>query len=270
MSFKIALIQMRVRGGDKEGNLDHAVRLIAEAAAGGADLVVLPEAMDLGWTDPSSKTEAEPVPNGMPCRTLAASAAAHRIFVCSGLTEADGNRVFNSAVLIDRQGRMLCKHRKLNELTIGHEYYDQGDRLNVVTTELGTLGLMICADALAKDLVISRSLCYMGADVILSPSAWGVDADYDNTKEPYGDKWRNAYQPVAGDFRVWIVGVSSVGSITAGPWAGKNCIGSSLVVGPTGNEALQGPYGVDAEAILTMDIELTDRPARGCGWQEYF
>ena len=266
MSFKIALIQMTVEGGRKQANLRRAEDLIARAAADGADLALLPEAMDLGWTDPTSRTQAEPVPAGWPCRRLAAAAAEGGIFVCAGLTEADGDRVFNAAVLIDRQGKMLCKHRKLNELAIGHAFYDQGDRLNVAQTELGTLGLMICSDAFAPDLVLSRSLCYMGADVILSPSAWAVDADHDNAAEPYGQLWRDVYQPVARQFSVWIAAASNVGPITAGPWAGRKCIGCSLVVGPTGREVLRGPYGADAETILTVDVQPTPRPARGCGW----
>ena len=186
MTFKTALIQMLVEGGNKQRNLRRAEELIAKAAENGAKLAVLPEAMDLGWTHPSCRTQAESVPDGLPCKILAKAAAKHNIIVCSGLTEAEGDRIYNAAVLIDAQGNMLCKHRKLNELAIGHPYYDQGDRLNVVQTELGAFGLMICADGFAKDRVLSRSLCYMGADVILSPSAWAVPSNHDNVKEPYG------------------------------------------------------------------------------------
>ena len=90
--------------------------------------------------------------------------------------------MFNAAVIINPAGKVLLKHRKLNELFIGHEHYAQGDRLNVVDTEYGTFGLMICADGFAKDQVIARSLCYMDADVILSPCAW--DARQTMTTKP--------------------------------------------------------------------------------------
>ena len=139
MSFEMALIQMSVMGGNKVRNLERAQEGIAEAAAHGSHLVVLPEVMDLGWTHPSSKTEAEPIPDGEPYRRLAQAAASHRVFVCAGLTEQSGDRVFNSAVIIGKDGELLCVHRKLNELDIGHPFYAQGDRLNVVRTELGTL-----------------------------------------------------------------------------------------------------------------------------------
>lgn len=65
-------------------------------------------------------------------------------------------------VLIDGRGNLSCGHRKLNELDIGHECYDQGDRLNVVHTAIGTLGLMIRVDGFADEHVLSRSLCYIG------------------------------------------------------------------------------------------------------------
>lgn len=268
MPFRVALVQMHVVGGTKRRNLDHALDLIAEASDRGADLVLLPEAMDLGWTHPSSRSDAEPVPEGMPCCALADAAARHGIFLCAGLTEAAGEQVFNTGIILDRRGKLLCKHRKLNELTIGQNCYDQGDRLGVVHTELGTLGLMICADGFAKDQVLSRSLGYMGADLILSPCAWAVAADHDNRKAPYGGIWRDAYAPVAKAFSLWIMAVSNVGLIAGGPWQGRKCIGCSLAVGPDGQEVVQGPYGIDAETILLVDVKLGARPARGCGWKE--
>lgn len=270
MAFEMALIQMSVAGGAKSRNLEHAEALIAQAAAHGSALIVLPEAMDLGWTHPSSMTEAEPIPEGDPFRRLAQAAARQGVYVCAGLTERFGSQVFNAAVIIGKHGEPLCIHRKLNELDIGHPNYAQGDRLNVVRTELGTLGLMICADAFARGEVLTRSLGYMGADVIVSPCAWAVPADYDNEKEPYGALWKRVYKPVAKDFRIWIAGVSNVGPIDAGPWAGRKCIGCSLVVGPDGEEVLQGPYGEDAETILYVNVEPMERPARGCDWEEWW
>jgi hypothetical protein len=109
----------------------------------------------------------------------------------------------------------------------------------------------------------------MGAQVILSPCAWAVAADHDNDREPYGGLWRGCYGPVAKDFHLWIAGVSNVGWLTAGPWEGRQCIGSSLVIGPTGEAVLQGPFGRDAETILYVDIDPPVRPARGCGWEAH-
>lgn len=268
--FRLALIQMLVVAGEKARNLRHAEELIAQAASGGAQVVLLPECMDLGWTDVSAKPHASPIPDGDVCRALCESARRHRVYVCSGLTERDGERVYNAAVLIDPQGQVLLKHRKLNELDIGHGFYDQGDRLNVCHTELGTFGVMICADATAKDRVLTRSLGYMGADVILSPSAWAVPARHDNAKEPYGQLWRDAYRPVASEFSIWIASASNVGWMTGGPWKGWKCIGCSMAVGPEGQEVVNGPYGAEAETLLYVDVTPVPRPARGTGWHEHW
>ena len=129
---------------------------------------------------------------------------------------------------------------------------------------------MICADAFAKDNVISRSLGYMGADIILSPSSWAVRPDHDNAKEPYGGSWDTTYSGVCKDFSLWIASVSNVGQLTAGPWKDWNCIGCSRIVSPKGETVLVGEYGVSADTILYHDIELTPRPARGCSWYQHW
>lgn len=264
---RLALAQMRVEGGSKRANVERAVARIAEAAKQGAQIVVVPEALDLGWTHPSAFTEAEPIPGGWPCEQLRAAARQHSLFVCAGLTERGEQGVFNAAVLFNPEGELLLHHRKLNELEIGHACYVQGDRLAVAHTPLGTIGVMICADAFARGQIVSRTLGLMGADLILSPCAWAVPEDHDNEHEPYGQLWRDSYGPVARDFRLWIAGVSDVGPITGGPWAGRKCIGCSLLVGPDGEPKLVGPYGEQAEALLVADLELTARPARGDGWE---
>ena len=57
-NYKLAMAQMMVEAGKLDANLDRAAKRIGEAAAHGAKIVVLPEVMDLGWTDPSAKTMA--------------------------------------------------------------------------------------------------------------------------------------------------------------------------------------------------------------------
>ena len=260
--FKLALIQMRVDGGAKETNLARAETFIAQAAAAGVQVVLLPETLNLGWTHRSARTHADEIPHGETCARLRAAARRHAVLVCAGLVERAGALIFNSAVLINSEGEVLLHHRKLNELDIAHDLYATGDRLGVVRTPLGTLGLMVCADAFAPGQVVSRTLGLMGANVILSPCAWAVPADHDNTREPYGRLWLDNYGPVARDFRMWIAGCSNVGWIDDGPWRGWQCIGCSLVVGPQGEPVMRGPYGVDAETILFVDVAPEARTVR--------
>lgn len=269
-SFKLALAQMLVVGGDKDLNLERAEECIAKAAVAGAQVVLLPEALPLGWTHSSASANAEPVPGGTSYSRLAEAARQHQVFVCSGLIERREHRIYNAAVLIGPTGELLLHHRKLNELGFAHELYALGDRLGVVETPFGRIGLMICADGFAAGQVIGRALGYMGADLILSPSAWAVPADHDNAREPYGQLWLDNYGPVARDFRLSIASTSNVGWINDGPWRGRKCIGCSLVVGPSGEPALRGPYGVDAEALLLVDIQPEPRPAQGDQWAQYW
>lgn len=262
--FKLAMIQMEVRGGELDWNLNHALEQIEKAVSQGADIILLPECMDLGWTHPSSLTLADEIPEGRVCRELAKAAKKHAVYICVGLTEKTNDSIYNSAVLINPQGKVILKHRKLNELEIGHPYYAQGDRLHVAETAFGTIGVMICADGFAKDQVITRSLCYMGADVILSPCAWARPADHDNIEDPYGGVWRAAYKPVAREFSTAIYGTSNIGPISDGPWKGRKCVGCSLAIDAHGEELFQGPYGEDC--ILFTEVIPVKRPTRGTGW----
>ena len=253
-SFKLALIQMEVKGGERDANISKAKKMIAEAAKNHADIVLLPEAMNLGWTDPSALTMAESIPNGITCSALATSAKENHVYVISGLIEKDGDLVFNSAVVINPDGEVILKYSKINELDVGKKYYALGKNLSVVDTEFGKIGVEICADANARNLSISRALAQMGADIILSPCSWAMPAGHDNKKEPYGSTWIKAYSPVAKESSIWIAGCSNVGWMTAGPWQGQKSIGNSIVMGPDGQTALIGPYGVEAETILYIDI----------------
>jgi predicted amidohydrolase len=108
----------------------------------GCRLVVLPECLDLDWSDPSARELAQPIP-GTHAERLARAAREHRVYVAAGLVERVGDRLDNVAVLIGPQGETLLHHRKINELDITLDLYSVGDRLGVVETELGTIGLNI-------------------------------------------------------------------------------------------------------------------------------
>src|SRR5213592_354352 len=148
-ALRLGLVQMYVEPGDKRANLARAKEMIARAASGGAQVVVLPEAMDCGWTHPSARTLASAVPGGDTFELLSGAARSHRVSVCSGLIERHDERLYNAAVLIDPAGNLLLHHRKLNELDIAHDLYAQGDRLGVAHTPLATFGVMVCADGFA-------------------------------------------------------------------------------------------------------------------------
>ena len=262
MNYQVGMGQILVEGGRPEDNLRRATVAIRAAAERGCRLVVLPECLDLGWTDPSARSLAEPIP-GTHTEALARAAREYRVHVAAGLVERVGDRLFNAAVLLSANGQVLLHHRKINELDIGLDLYSVGDRLGVVETELGTLGLSICADNFCSSLAIGHVLARMGAQLILSPSAWAVVANHDNTGERYGKRWRDSYRELARLYDVTVIGVSNVGPITGGPWAGRKCIGCSLAVGPGGAILVEGPYGEAAEALLCVGVSSRPPVARG-------
>jgi predicted amidohydrolase len=260
-TIKIALAQILVEGGALETNLARVEAAVADAASAGADLIVLPEASDLGWAHPSAVALAGLIPGGATIARCQAMAQRNNIWICIGLNERDSVKpcqYHNAAVLIDRQGKIRLHHRKIHELDFARELYTTGSRMAVVDTEeFGCIGLMICADAFVPDRVISRSLGQMGARLLLSPCAWAVPPDHDNQADPYGKLWLDSYTPVAEEFGMWIAGVSNVGPINAGAWEGRKCIGNSLLIAPDGSTQLQAPYGEAAEGLFLVVIRIS-------------
>ncbi len=260
--MRVAMGQMRVDGGEPNANLDRAVSMIHQAADQGAQVVVLPECLDLGWTDSSAIALAEPIPGRWSAR-LADAAVREGIFVVAGLVERDRAGFYNAAIVVSPTGEILAKHRKINELAIAHHLYQTGDRLGVVSTPIGTLGIDICADNAPGSLVVGHVLGRMGAQILLSPSAWAVPADYDPVGEPYGGMWIEQYRRLAQWYAMPVVGVSNVGWLRDGPWQGWQCIGHSLAVDAEGAVVATGSHGVDAIECLVVEIDLIPRRVTG-------
>ena len=255
--LRIAMGQMRVEQGRAGENMARAVEMVARAAGEKAQVVVLPECLDLGWLASGVREEAQEIP-GARFDLLARAARQHRIHVVAGLTERAGERVYNSAVLISDEGELLLKHRKINELRFGAKWdvYATGDRLGVAETKLGRVGMSICADNWPGVLCFGHSLGRMGAQLLVSPCAWAVPADFDNKKTPYGGEWEKAYRELSGTYGMGVVAVSNVGAMTEGPWAGWRCIGNSIAFAPGGEKLAGAGHGEEAEEMPVVEMEL--------------
>jgi predicted amidohydrolase len=255
-TVRVGMGQILVRTGAVAENLARAREAAARARAERCTVVVLPECLDLGWTHPDAPRLARPIP-GPSSAALGEAARTSGVWVVAGLTERDGERTFNTAVLIDDGGRLRLKHRKINELDIAWDIYSRGTGLEVADTPFGRVGIPICADNSTASTELGLALGRMGARLLLSPCAWAVTPDHDNAKEPYGrDLWDVAYRLFADRQRIATVAVSNVGRMEAGPWQGRYCIGSSLAVGPEGTVLARLPYGVEAEAFRAVDVPL--------------
>jgi predicted amidohydrolase len=184
------------------------------------------------------------------------------IIVAAGLTERAPDRVYNTALLIGPDGRLLGLHRKINLLDIEQPWYGVGDRLGVIRTPLGVVGLNICADNFRNSLALGHALGRMGARLLLSPSAWALGAGHTNEQTPY-DEWFEPYATLARLYDLTVIGVSNVGWIRGGPWKGKQCIGSSLAVGPGGVLLARAPYGVEAESLTVVEAPLPPESPKG-------
>lgn len=250
---RIAMGQIRVVGGDRTGNLSRAIEAIDRANDGDCSLIILPECLDLGWTHPSARTEAETIP-GESSEKLGRKAKEAGVEVVAGLVERDGDRIYNSAIWLSRDGEILGKHRKIHILDIARDLYTPGDSLQVFQSGIGPVGMTICADNFPENIHFAKSLAAMGARLIASPCAWAVDADHDPVVEPYGDLWKTAYTDLARAHEATIIGVSNVGPIDEGPWRGRKCIGCSLAVGPGGRILAEGPYGENAESLIVVEL----------------
>jgi predicted amidohydrolase len=261
-TIRVAMAQMLVRGGHPDDNLARAERLIEQAASDGCQFVILPECVDVGWTHPSARQLADHVPGSVSDR-LARAARSCGIHVVAGLTERSDGRIYNTAILLDRMGDLLLKHRKINILDIAQDLYATGDCLGVAETEFGTVGINICADNFPDSLCLGHSLARMGAQTILSPCAWAVPGDHDPRKVPYGGLWIDAYTTLAELYEIPVVGVSNVGPITGGPWKGRRCIGCSLAIDRRGHILAQLPYGETAETLSVIELELGTRTVTG-------
>ena len=263
--FMVGMAQMLVEGGALEANLSRAEEMIARAAAEGCAAVVLPETLDAGWTHPSAVEIAAPIP-GPSSDRLAQAAVDGGVHVVAGLTERAGERIYNASVLLSPQGELLLRHRKINVLGIAQDLYSIGDLLSVAETALGTVGIPICADNFSSSLALGHSLARMGAQLILSPSAWAMEAEHDNEAEPYGATWRTSFTELTRLYDLTVVSVSNVGWMSGGPWEGRKCIGCSLAMGPGAEEIAQLPYGADAHVLMSVPVEPRKPVARGTGF----
>lgn len=180
--MKIALVQFEGAICEVEANTAHACDLIAQAAAGGADLVVLPELFSTGYNldivGPRILDLAEPI-DGPTVTALRTAARENNVYVIAGLAlvkEQLPAVAFNSSVFIDRAGELLGTFDKAHLWALERFYFRSGNEFPVFETEFGKVGIMICYDMGFPE--VARMLALKGAELIVCPSAW-CEEDHD-------------------------------------------------------------------------------------------
>lgn len=167
----LATVHFRPRNDwTKEENLGRFAELIAEAAARGADIVCLPEGITYAGSGKSIIEVSEPIP-GPTSDYLGSIAKQHNIYIVAGLDERDGEIVYNTAVLIDRDGKLAGKYRKV---CLPREEIEQGvtpgSSFPTFETDFGRIGILVCWDISFPE--PARMLGLAGAEIILLP-IWG-------------------------------------------------------------------------------------------------
>jgi predicted amidohydrolase len=220
---RIAMCQIVALDGDKEGNffrIEHALR---EAQAQKADIACFPETTLLGWVNPDAHKQAQPIP-GKDSDRLCALAKKYDMYISVGLAEKENDTLYDSMVLIDNQGTILLKHRKINILTeLMTPPYTPGESVSAVDTAYGRIGLLICADTF-----LDGCLSQMKAqepDLLLAPYGW---AAAEGSWPGHGKQLENTVRNAAQVIGCPLVGTDLVGSITHGPWAGMVYGGQSV------------------------------------------
>ena len=223
---RIAVCQTFCIDSDREGNFRRIEYALESAAKQGAQLACFPETAVLGWVNPEAHKLADPIP-GPTSERIAELARKHKLMICIGLAEKAGDKLYDSAILVGADGRILSKHRKINTLVeLMDRPYARGTRedIRVVETPLGRIGLLICADTFKDELV--QAAGEQSPDLLLVPYGWAADKSEWPQHAKQLAAWVSATAKRAG---CPVVGTDLVGRITSGPWTGKTYGGQSVV-----------------------------------------
>ncbi len=248
-TIKIAMAQIFCLDSDRSGNLLRIENAIIEAQLKKAEIIVFPESSIFGWVNPVAHERATPIPGG-DSDSLCLLAKKYNIHICIGLDEKDGDKLFDSAILIDNQGVILLKHRKINVLPdLMTPQYSVGKGVKMVKTIFGNVGVMICADSFQDDIL--KEMQQLKPDILLIPYGWAAP---ENKWPEHGKELQKVVQKAAKTINCPVIGTDLVGQIAHGPWAGQIYGGQSVAADKNGKILI---VGKDREReIIVIDVEL--------------
>lgn len=198
------------------------------------DLLCLPEYLNKDQVDLPSVEIAEPIP-GPTTEALAQKARELGIYVAASLLERAGNKTYNTAVLIDREGRLVGRYRKAH-LTVFESLVrgvSAGDTYPVFETDFGKVGLLVCYDNHYPEPV--RALALRGADIIALPNA--------SDSREQGMLWEPMARARAVDNHVHLVSAVN--------------FGRSLIVNPKGEVLARNQrYTEEPGGLIVADLDL--------------
>ncbi|MBI3280086.1 MAG: carbon-nitrogen hydrolase family protein [Acidobacteria bacterium] len=168
---KVAAVRFRPSGrATREENVAKFVAAVEKTVTEKVDVILLSEGITVVGTGKKYADVAEPIP-GPTTEALGALARRKNAYIVAGVYERAGPGIYNVSVLLDRQGKLAGKYRKVyiprEEIEGG---ITPGDSYPVFRTDFGRVGMMICYDVFYAD--PARALALNGAELILMP-IWG-------------------------------------------------------------------------------------------------
>ncbi len=238
--MRLCLIPLRVKPKDPTANLRHLEERLHEVAPYHPDLVCLPECALTGYLYEVAdvQTFAEPIP-GPTTEHMSQLARRYKTVLCFGLIETDDKNFFNSAVLLDRHGRMVLHHRKICE----QPPFTNGQSVQTAQTELGRLAVLICGDLFDED---TTSQLDSSVDLLLVPMARSFDG-----RSPDPERW------LREEREIYLDGVRALGVTTAIVNAlelaeREASFGGALIVDQDGRVLAESPHGTDRALIYEL------------------
>jgi omega-amidase len=242
--MKVALIQFQIQLADPEANRAIVASRVAEAAAVGVNLVLLPELWSTGYCLSRLKDGLAEPPGGETERFLGALAREHGLFLASSIAVQEGEGVFNRHLLFSPEGALLAQYDKVHLVPMLDEptWLAAGEKL-VIAPLAGAEGPIVAGLGVCYDLRFPefwRAMAVSGAGIMLLPAEW---------PSPRAAHWRALAIARAIENGAFVLACNSCGS------DGTNAFcGDSLVVSPWGDVVAEAGAG---EEILYAELDLS-------------
>jgi deaminated glutathione amidase len=245
--IRVACVQL-TSGTDKAANLERAERLVARAAATGADVVVLPEKWNGIGDAETLRSIAEPL-DGESVSAMGGWAKAHGVTLVGGsITERrEGrDRLSNTSVLFDPEGEIASLYRKIHLFDVevgGHVYRESeaeepGTEPVVARGEGWPIGLSVCYDVRFPELY--RILALEGAELVTVPAHFTLHTGKDH--------WHVLLRARAIENQLYVAAAAQVG-VTG---VGRPSYGRSVIVDPWGIVLAEAP---DEETVISAELD---------------
>lgn len=257
-SITLGLVQMKC-GEDPVKNLDHATQKIREVAKQGAQIVCLQELFRSLYFCQTNNDQyfslAENIP-GPSTEVLGNLAKELGIVIVGSFFENDGGKYYNTACVIDADGKFLGKYRKLHIPDDLPNYYSElyyfkpGDLgLPVFETRFGKIGVLVCWDQWFPE--AARTLAAKGAEVIFYPTAIGWPET--QRSEEIGPTEFNAWVTIQRSHAI-ASGIFIAATNRTGTENHLSFWGGSFVADPLGRILKQASHDKEENLIVTCDL----------------